>query len=227
MKILWWFTNLGPNLLYVKLPSKVTNMELFTQPRLSSTPARQPSGPPTSVDFVIKDGGLVAVVELVGTFQQARFADVTVSMSQPDGDVVLVGTMQFAVPTKETAIAALLRDLWLPLRSAMMLAPSELRLKAADRGLGQDRLSRVASAHLYFQHWDRDGDRGVLPKTARMWRFLTDLGSSRPAELIADALDEKVSTIHARINLSRDQGLIPPPERSRPTRNSSRKSRNQ
>ena len=198
-------------------------MELFTQPRLPLNSSRQPSGPPTSVDFVIRDGGLVAVVELVGASQQGRFADLTVSMSQPDEDVVLVGAMQFAVPSSEKAVATLLEDLWPPLRSAIALAPSELRLKAADRGLGQDRLSRVAAAHLNYQVWDRADDRGVLPKTARMWRFLSDLGSSRPAELIAGALEEKVPTIHARINLARAQGLIPPAERTQGSHRSSSK----
>lgn len=166
------------------------------------------------MDFVIKDGPLVAAVELVGTSQKARIADVTVSMAEVEDDVVLVGAMQFAVPSGETAVAALLRDLWKPLRSAMAMAPSGLSLKATDRGLGQDRLSRVAIAHLLYQNWDRTEDRGVLPKTARMWRFLSDLGSSRPAELIAVALSEKVPTIHARINLARTQGLIAPVERT-------------
>lgn len=189
-------------------------MELFTQPRLPVTPSRQSSGALSSVDFVIKDGPLVAAVELVGTSQKARIADVTVSMAEVEDDVVLVGAMQFAVPSGETAVAALLRDLWKPLRSAMAMAPSGLSLKATDRGLGQDRLSRVAIAHLLYQNWDRTEDRGVLPKTARMWRFLSDLGSSRPAELIAVALSEKVPTIHARINLARTQGLIAPVERT-------------
>ena len=190
------------------------NMELFTQPRLPSRSAPQTESGAAPVDFVISDAPLVAVVEVVGSSQQARFADVTVSMRQPDRDVVLVGSLQIAVPSDDKAVAGLLEDLWPALRSAMALAPSGLRLRASERGLGQERLSRVAAAHLQFQNWEYVDDKGVLPQTARMWRFLTNLGSSRPAELIAEALSEKVPTIHARINLARAQGLIPPTERS-------------
>jgi hypothetical protein len=190
------------------------NMELLIEPRLPVPTTRPSSAGTAPVDFVIREEALVAVVEVVGSSQQARFADVTVSMRQPDGDVVLVGSLQIAVPPDDKAVASLFEGLWPALRSAMALAPSGLRLRASDRGLGQERLSRVAAAHLQFQNWEYVDDKGVLPRTARMWRFLNNLGSSRPAELIAEALSEKVPTIHARINLARAQGLIPPTERS-------------
>jgi len=57
---------------------------------------------------------MVAVVQVVGSSQQARFADVTVSMRQADGDVVLVGSLQIADPSNDKAVVRSLRPLGPP-----------------------------------------------------------------------------------------------------------------
>jgi hypothetical protein len=163
-------------------------------------------------DLVVRDGDLVGVVN----FRQASdgwVAEITITERRQDGAIDLVAYVAQAVPSGEPEAFAFVTQQWPHMRMALQGATHGLSLKDAARHLDQGQISSLAALHLFHHELDHSGDRGVLPKTARMWHLLQQFGSFRPAEVIADVLGEKVPTIHARINQSRAQGLIPPAER--------------
>lgn len=189
------------------------NMEFL----LNRVPAVRPPNEDGSLrvfraDFVVRDDSLVAVTNL-RRGASGWFAETSVTMERENGEIDLVGYVIQAVPADEAEAVSYFERNWPHLRMVFKEAPLGLSLKEALRDLSQMEISSLAALHLDHHQLDQPTDHGVLPKTARMWHLLQQFGSFRPAEVIAFLLGEKVPTIHARINLSRVQGLIPPAER--------------
>ncbi len=142
----------------------------------------------------------------------------TITRQGHDGEIHLVAVLAQTVPAGEGPARNYLEAQWPELRTAFRNSGPGLDLREAMKPLNQKQVSLLAGMHLSQHQLDLAGDQGVLPKTARMWRLLQQFGSSRPAEVIAGLLGEKVATIHARLNMSRAQGLIPATERTTQSR---------
>jgi hypothetical protein len=140
-------------------------------------------------------------------------ATLTVTVQRPNGDIDLVAVIQQAAAAEDTEFIEHLRKQWPLLQDVFRHSTHALNLKTTLSRLPQQEISDLASEHLRKHKLDVPGDQGVLPKTARMWRLLQQFGSHQPAAIIAALLQEKIPTIHARINLARAQGLIPPTNR--------------
>jgi hypothetical protein len=140
-------------------------------------------------------------------------ATLTVTVQRQNGDIDLVAVIQQAAAPEDTDFIEHLRKQWPLLQDVFRHSTHALNLKTTLSPLPQQEISNLASDHLRQHQLDVPGDQGVLPKTVRMWRLLHQFGSFRPAEVIAVLLQEKVATIHARIRLAREQGLIPPTDR--------------
>lgn len=167
---------------------------------------------PFRADLLVRDGSMVAVVNLRRCGEE-WVAETSITVQREGGEIDLVGYVLQPVPEGDGEALAYFQDSWLSLRKVFENAPAGLSIKEVLRPLDQSEISALGTLHLAHHELDVPGDQGVLPKTARMWRLLQQFGSFRPAEVIANLLGEKVPTIHARINLSREQGLIPPAER--------------
>lgn len=160
-------------------------------------------------DLVIRDEHLVAVVEFKVAGQEV-VARTSITRQLASGDIDLVAVVLQPLSVDPSVALENMKRQWPFLRQAFQDSVGTLEIKTLLRSLSQNEITELASFHLTHHQLDCEGDRGVLPKTARMWRLLHQFGSIRPAPVIATLLDEKVATIHARINLSRAQELIPP-----------------
>lgn len=135
----------------------------------------------------------------------------TVSRRESPTNLNLLAICEQAANLSEASAEELLLAQWPFLQRAFDLLEDGINMKSLSPQLSQNQILEHCAAHIVVSLQIPDEASSsitVVQQTANLWHFVRQFGSSKPAEVLALALNAQPRTINARLTMARTKGLL-------------------